>query len=87
MEFRVGEIELLLFLGIVFALLSLVVWRIRGRGVTYFLTQFFGIACVILAVAVLFEKVTAARLAQHIRAEHGITDASYGELFGSKPNR
>jgi hypothetical protein len=84
---RIGQVELLVGLGILFALLSLVIWRIRGRGVSYFISQFLGLAFIILATGILFERVASARLAHHIRLDHGIRDNSYPELFGPKPSR
>jgi len=81
---RVGQLELMVGLCIFFALLSLVVWRLKGRGISYFVSQFLSIAFIILVVGVLFERVASARLAHHMRAERGVNDSYYPELLGLK---
>jgi hypothetical protein len=79
--YHVGRAELMVLLAIFFAAISLVTWRIKGRGISYFVSQFLSIACVILAVAFLFEKVTAWRVTQHMLAEHHLAESQYPQLF------
>jgi hypothetical protein len=39
-ELSVGQLELALFVGVFFAILSYVIWRIKGRSAAYFVSQF-----------------------------------------------
>jgi hypothetical protein len=79
--YHVGRAELMVMLSIFFAVLSLVIWRIKGRGVSYFVSQFFSMAFVIIAVAFLFEKETAWRVTQHVLAERHLAQYNYPQLF------
>jgi hypothetical protein len=85
MLFKIGQVELMVLLAILFAGLSLVIWHIKGRGVSYFVSQFLSIACVILAVAILFEKAIAWRVTHHMLAEHHLADRNYPQLFDQTP--
>jgi hypothetical protein len=85
-ELSVGQLELALFVGVFFAILSYVIWRIKGRSAAYFVSQFVGIAFIILAVGFLFEKVAVARLEHHLRAEHHLSDPLDPNLSRTKPS-
>ena len=83
--FKVGQLELMVVLGIVFAVLSLVIWRIRGRGISYFVSQFLSLAFIILAIGILCEKTLACRVTHHMLAEHHLADRDYRQLFIQSP--
>jgi len=83
--FKIGQIELMVILAIFFAALSLIIWRIKGRGASYFVSQFFSIAFVILAVGILCEKALAWRVTHHMLAEHHLADRDYKQLFIESP--
>jgi hypothetical protein len=79
--FHVGQLEIMVVLGIFFAILSLIIWRIKGRSISYFVSQFFSLAFVILAVALLFEKSVAWRMTECMLNEHHLAEKDYPQLF------
>jgi hypothetical protein len=83
----IHRVELTLTLAVCFATLSLILWRLKGRCRAYHVSQFFGLAFVIVSVAFVFEKISAVRLEHHMRAEYGFGDSWIQPAPETKLNR
>jgi hypothetical protein len=58
----VSQIGLCLFAGVVFAALSYVVWRVKGKCPAHYISQFIGIGFILLAVVFLTVKLANSKL-------------------------
>jgi uncharacterized membrane protein len=79
-----SQLELTLFVGFLFVGVSVIFLKIEGRSRAYFVSQFLGLAFIILAVGFLFEKVASARIEHHFHAQQQRRDALDPNIPGAR---
>jgi cbb3-type cytochrome oxidase subunit 1 len=74
-----GQLGLALLAAVFLACLSFVIWVLKGKVSTYYVSQYFGLGFIVMAVLFLTIKLTNTKMEQHLGPHPHSQPAPYGD--------